>query len=226
MPKSVRRETPEISGPTGVIEALVEMPSDDLATGDVAVVCHPHPAHGGAMTNKVVHTLARAFNLSGIGAVRFNFRGVGASEGNYDEGRGELDDALAVIEWARARWPTASLSLAGFSFGADIALRASQQFLPERLILIAPPVGRIMAAESRIPDGLRTLIVQGEQDELVDADNVLDWVNLQPVGVRMALMPGADHFFHGQLPALRDILVTEIESSAIAAVETNGGHTH
>ncbi len=223
MVKSVLRETLFVDGPAGRIETLVELSPETIATGDVAVICHPHPAHGGALTNKVVHTLARAFNLAGIGAVRFNFRGVGGSEGEYDEGRGELDDAPAVFDWAHARWPSANISLAGFSFGADIALRVSLQRSAERLILIAPPIGRIRDASTRLPDSLPCLVVQGEQDELVDAEQVLDWVNDQPAGVRMSLMPIADHFFHGLLPQLREVLVTEIESLASNAVEASNG---
>ena len=118
-----RLEAVAIAGPAGNIEASIE-PATETATA-VAVVCHPHPLHGGTMRNKVIHTLARAFVSMNVTAVRFNFRGIGSSEGGYDEGRGELDDALAVLDWAAERWPNLQLWMAGFSFGGWVALRAA-----------------------------------------------------------------------------------------------------
>ncbi len=212
MAKSVRREALFVDGPAGPLQTLVEIPEQLAQDAPVAVICHPHPAHGGAMTNKVVHTLARAFNLVGYVAVRFNFRGVGDSAGSYDEGRGELDDALAVIDWAQRRWADAPLVLAGFSFGSAIALRASHVRRASGLTLVAPPVGRIMDASLRIPDDLPALVVQGAQDELVDAEQVLAWVNEQPPGVTMAMLEDADHFFHGQLPVLREHVMQSLQT--------------
>lgn len=217
MPKQVLREDLVLAGPAGELQALVETPEQVADDAPFAVICHPHPAHGGAMTNKVAHTLARAFNLSGCIAVRFNFRGVGASEGTYDEGRGELDDALAVMDWAMRRWPGRPMMLAGFSFGAAIALRASHKRSARYLVLVAPPVGRIMDAAVRIPAGLATLVVQGGRDELVDAALVLGWVNDQPPGVRMIMLEDADHFFHGQLPTLRGHIVADLEAAQAVA---------
>ena len=219
MPKQVLREDHMLAGPAGRLQTLVELPEQAADDAPLAVICHPHPAHGGAMTNKVAHTLARAFNLSGCIAVRFNFRGVGDSEGAYDEGRGELDDALAVIDWATHRWPDRPLMLAGFSFGAAIALRASRERSASRLVLVAPPVGRIMDAAIRIPDGLATLVVQGGRDELVDPELVLGWVNEQSPGVRMIMLDDADHFFHGQLPTLREHVVADLEAATTTAGE-------
>ena len=145
---STRRPAAEaltISGPAGALETLLEVPAAGAPVGGFAVVCHPHPLHGGTMQNKVVHTLARALQEAGIATLRFNFRGVGASAGSYDEGRGEIEDALAVIAYGRARWPGAALTLAGFSFGAQVALLAAPSSAPARLITVAPPVepGRI-----------------------------------------------------------------------------------
>ncbi|MFO7278462.1 MAG: alpha/beta hydrolase, partial [Pseudomonadota bacterium] len=122
-------EPVRLDGPAGVLEALLEEPADAVP-GRFAVVCHPHPLHGGTMNNKVVHTLARTFNELGIRSLRFNFRGVGASEGSYAEGIGETEDALAVIEWGRVRWPGAEPLLAGFSFGGIVALRAAGRGRP------------------------------------------------------------------------------------------------
>lgn len=210
MPKQVLREATRVEGPAGVLETLVEFPAETGAATPVVVIAHPHPAHGGAMTNKVVHTLSRAFNQCGHIAVRFNFRGVGASDGSYDEGRGELDDLLAVMAWAGARWPGASLSLAGFSFGAGMAVQATQRVAVTRLVLVAPPVGRLLDADARLPEGVPVFVVQGGLDDLVDTDAVVAWVDAQPPGIELSVMPAADHFFHGQLVALRELLVAGI----------------
>ncbi|MFK8052265.1 MAG: alpha/beta hydrolase [Woeseiaceae bacterium] len=211
MAKSVKSESLFIEGPAGRLEAIWDHPAEDTADGQtVAIVCHPHPAHGGAMTNKVAHTLARAMTLSGWQAIRFNFRGVGESDGHYDEGRGELLDALAVVQWAEAQFPGAKLVLAGFSFGAAIALQASHQVNAERLVLIAPPVGRILDPSWKIPEMVDALIVQGGQDEIVDAEQVVDWANGQPEGLDFIMMEEAGHFFHGALVALRQLVVDEM----------------
>ena len=131
----------EIAGPMGRLEALLEEP-ESATTEAFAIVCHPHPLHQGTMNNKVVHTVARAVNLTGRPALRFNFRGVGKSAGRYDNGDGETEDLLAVVDWGKQRWPGARLWLAGFSFGSHVALRATQIVEPDRLILVAPPVTR------------------------------------------------------------------------------------
>lgn len=214
MPKQVLREALTVDGEAGAIETLVELPADAAPDTPAAVIAHPHPAHGGAMTNKVVHTLARAFNLSGHVAVRFNFRGVGDSDGAWDEGRGELQDLLSVVDWARARWPGAAPALAGFSFGAAMAVRASRAVNAGRLVLVAPPVGRILDADERVPAGLPLLVVQGARDELVDTDRVVTWADAQPPGVTLAVLPDADHFFHGQLVALRELLVEHLDGTS------------
>ncbi len=210
MPKQVLREATRVEGPAGVLETLLEFPAAVDADTPVAVIAHPHPAHGGAMTNKVVHTLSRAFNQCGQIAVRFNFRGVGASDGSYDEGRGELADLIAVIDWARARWPGAPISLAGFSFGAGKVVEASQTVEAAMIVLVAPPVGRLLGAEAPLPEGVPTYVVQGGLDELVDTDTVVEWIDSQPPGIALTVMPEADHFFHGQLVALRELLVAQI----------------
>lgn len=210
MPKQVLREATRVEGPAGVLETLVEFPAAVDATTAVAVIAHPHPAHGGAMTNKVVHTLSRAFTQCGQIAVRFNFRGVGASDGSYDEGRGELEDLLAVIDWAGKRWVGAPISLAGFSFGAGKVTEASGQVDAAMIVLVAPPVGRLLGAEARLPEGVPTYVVQGGLDELVDTDAVVDWIDSQHPGIALSVMPEADHFFHGQLVALRELLVGQI----------------
>jgi alpha/beta superfamily hydrolase len=131
-----------IDGPAGRLEARVEDPAPGSGPRVVGVVCHPHPLFGGTLQNKVVHTLARTLQELAAPTVRFNFRGVGASEGVHDDGRGEVDDALAVIAWARARWECEPLWLAGFSFGAAVALHACATARPAALVTVAPPVKR------------------------------------------------------------------------------------
>jgi alpha/beta superfamily hydrolase len=198
-----------IPGPAGDIQALVETPEPhDLR--HFAVVCHPHPLFGGTLENKVVHTLARAFEDLGAPAIRFNFRGVGASGGKYDEGVGETDDAMAVIGYARARWPHAALWLGGFSFGGAVAIRAAVRAKPERLVAVAPAVVRLDALDvsNVLTRSCPWLIVQGDADEVLDAQAVLDWASQVSPEPTVRVLPGASHFFHGRLPDLRASVVT------------------
>jgi hypothetical protein len=192
-----------IDGPAGALEARIEEPVPGAAPPlAVGVVCHPHPLYGGTLQNKVVHTLARAMQQHGAATVRFNFRGVGASAGSYDGGAGELEDALAACEWARRRWSCESLLLAGFSFGAAVALQAAASVRPRALVTVAPPVGRIIVAPVARPP-CPWLVVQGDQDELVDAVLVRRWVDGFAPPPRLVMLEGAEHFFHGRLAELR-----------------------
>lgn len=193
----------EIEGPAGPLEALVEDPGGEPPA--LAVVCHPHPLHQGTLRNKVVHTLARAANRLGAPAVRFNFRGVGGSAGAWDEGRGETGDALAVIDWARREWPDRPLWLAGFSFGAWIALRAAPQAGPAALVTVAPPVQRLPLGETAEP-GVPWLVVQGEADELVDWRAVVAWAAAMERPPQVARLAGTSHFFHGRLGDLQGVV--------------------
>lgn len=205
------REERFIEGPAGQLQAIVETPAGGAAAG-VAVVCHPHPLHGGTMHNKVAHTLARAFNDAGLAAVRFNYRGVESSDGAYDDGIGEMADALAVIDWARTRFSVASVWLGGFSFGAAVSARASMHAEPVGLVSIAPPVSRFadeMTSQPRCP----WLIVHGDEDELVPVDETVDWANSLEPGPELLIMEGADHFFHGRLVELREHVVSFIARS-------------
>lgn len=206
MAKAPERISLSIPGPVGALEALLELPAGVAAPTHIGVICHPHPQHEGTMLNKVVHTLARAMHELGAGALRFNFRGVGASAGHYAEGEGELDDALAVVDYVRQRWPDAELWLAGFSFGGVIAARAAITTQPARLITVAPAVNILDATLTALP-GMPWLIVQGDADEIVPAAAVAAWVascsELPGAKPELQLLPGAGHFFHGQLVALR-----------------------
>ncbi|HEX4024256.1 MAG TPA: alpha/beta hydrolase [Steroidobacteraceae bacterium] len=194
-----------IPGPAGAIEALLEEPVPARPDG-FAVICHPHPLHGGTMQNKVVHTLARVFQELGLPTLRFNYRGVGASAGGYDNGRGETEDALAVIAYGQRRWPVAAVSLAGFSFGALVALRASARVPPARLVNVAPAVGRPEAVPLRRPD-CPWLIVQGDADEIVDYRQVQTFAQHFVPPPRLQILAGVDHFFHGRLHELHDAVI-------------------
>ncbi|NJD31421.1 MAG: alpha/beta hydrolase [Gammaproteobacteria bacterium] len=194
-----------IEGPAGMLEARVEDPSPGSPPAVVGVVCHPHPLYGGTMQNKVVHTLARAMQELGTPTVRFNFRGVGGSEGSYDAGHGELADAVAVVAWARARWNCDALWLAGFSFGSAIAVQAAGVVRPRALVTVAPPVGRLLVETVERPE-CSWLVVQGDADELVDFAVVQRWVASYRQPPELAVLRGAEHFFHGRLGELRSVV--------------------
>lgn len=211
MSKPTENEVVDLSGPAGRLEAVFESAGD--APRGAAVVLHPHPQHGGTMRNKVVHTLARAFTLCGFACLRFNFRGTGASEGSYDGGPGELEDALAAIDWLQARYPHMPLWLGGFSFGAAIAIRAALDVRAAGLITVAPAARRFAQGLPSQPS-CPWLIVQGDADELVPVEDTIDWLNGLAPGPELLVMEDAEHFFHGRLVELRQAVVRFIESHA------------
>lgn len=194
-----------IDGPAGRLEAILELPAEGEVAANV-VVLHPHPQHGGTMHNKVAHTLARAFIGESFAALRFNFRGTEGSEGTYDEGVGELQDALAAIAWMRARNPELPLWLAGFSFGGAIAIRAAVDVEVDGLVSVAPAVYRFADGLESQPQ-MPWLIVQGDEDELVAVDETVAWVDSLEPGPELLVLPGAEHFFHGRLIDLREAVV-------------------
>lgn len=189
-----------VDGPAGALEIVASAPDD--ARRGIALVAHPHPEQGGTLDNKVTQTLAKAFYALGYIAVRFNFRGVGASEGTFDGGVGETEDALAALRWARerhgAQWPVA---LAGFSFGSYVQTRVAKRVEAERLVLVGPAVKRF--AMDTVPAD--TIVVHGEADEVVPLADVFDWA--RPQSLPVVVFPGCSHFFHGRLPQLRDTIV-------------------
>jgi len=189
-----------VAGPAGAIEALVEVPAE-FGGRQVAIVCHPHPLYGGTMRNKVVHMTARALQERGLATVRFNFRGVGASEGAFDDGRGETDDALAVVDWAMARWPGAELTMAGFSFGSFVAFQVASRRQVVRLLTIAPPVRRFDFDRYPVP-AVPWTVIQGDCDELVEYASVVAWAESAQPAPRLVTLQGAEHFFHGRLNEL------------------------
>lgn len=195
-----------IPGPAGTLEGLLDLPATSSSPESVAVICHPHPQYGGTMTNKVVYSIARAFNEAGAPAVRFNYRGVGASTGSYDNGDGETHDAIAVLDWAAQRWPGAQLWLGGFSFGGAVAIRAAAARDVTRLVSVAPAIRRVTVDSGALPQ-CPWLIVQGDQDELVDPNDIQQWARALPELPRLALLNGVEHFFHGRLNDLRQVVV-------------------
>ncbi|MDH3373448.1 MAG: alpha/beta fold hydrolase [Gammaproteobacteria bacterium] len=200
-----------LEGPAGRLQAILDSPDDGATTG-AAVVCHPHPQHGGTMHNKVAHTLARSFVRSGFVTLRFNFRGTEGSEGRYDEGIGELDDALAALSWLRERNPDGPIWLGGFSFGAAIAVRAAVATDVSGLISVAPAIYRFagkLEGQPRCP----WLVIQGDQDELVDVDKTIAWLNSLEPGPELVVLSGAEHFFHGRLNDLRDATMAFVDAS-------------
>jgi alpha/beta superfamily hydrolase len=196
MRATTRREL--IAGPAGRIECAIDVPAD--RPRGLALIAHPHPLYGGTLDNKVVQTLARALLEQGYLALRPNFRGVGASEGSHDEGRGEPDDLAAVLAWGRREFGELPLVLAGFSFGAAMQARLAQKFAPQRMLLVGVAVPRYEVPV--VPEG--TLVVHGERDETVPLASVLDWARPQELPV--IVVPGADHFFHRKLQVLRAIV--------------------
>jgi alpha/beta superfamily hydrolase len=209
------RDALSLRGPAGRIEGLLDMPAG-VAVPAVAVICHPHPQHQGTQLNKVVHTISRSMNELGVPALRFNFRGVGASEGAYADGLGETEDVIAVAEWAQNRFPQAELWLAGFSFGAAVAIRAAEYLKPARLISVAPPVARMADLLSGVRPECPWLIVQGTADEVVAAEDVQNWAQARHPAARLVLLPGVGHFFHGRLTLLRETLTAWVKDTEAA----------
>jgi len=191
-PPHAQRTT--LAGPAGALQALIETPlTEGQALQPVsafAVVCHPHPLYGGTLDN---------------------FRGVGASAGSYDAGRGETADALAVIAYGRRRWPNAALWLAGFSFGGAVAVRAAGEAGPQRLIAVAPGITTITVTDAA-PPACPWLIVQGDADEVVPPEAVRAWAQKLSPAPEMRVLPGAGHFFHGRLNELRDVVLAFMAS--------------
>ena len=212
---NAQTERLSLLGAAGVIEAVRDAAA--VAPGasprGVAIIAHPHPLFGGTQDNKVVQTLERALVQCGWTAVRFNFRGVGASAGTHDEGRGELEDFLAVVEQVA---PDGPLALAGFSFGAFVTSHALATLWPQRsieqVVLVGTAASRFDVAPVPPEAHMRTLVVHGEQDDTVPLADVLNWARPQVLPV--TVVPGGGHFFHGQLPLLRNLVVRHLQSGA------------
>jgi hypothetical protein len=208
-PRTLREH---IAGPAGRIECAIDRPA--AAPRGVAIACHPHPQFGGTLDNKVVQTIARACLDLGWACVRFNFRGVGGSEGVWDEGRGEVDDALAVIAHWRGREEFAGLPylLGGFSFGGYVAVEAAHQLgtadPPRRIVLIGPSTEKQVVPS--VPAD--TLVIHGESDDVVPLVATLAWA--RPQNLPVIVFPGVGHFFHGQIALLKRVIVRELHDLA------------
>jgi alpha/beta superfamily hydrolase len=187
-----------IAGPAGNLEVATAAP--DHAPLGLAILAHPHPLYGGSLDNKVVQTMARAFNALRFVAVRFNFRGVGRSDGVFDDGAGEIEDLLAVADDARRQHPGLALALGGFSFGGFVAAEAARTLHPGKLALIAPAVNRFPVPA--VASG--TLVVHGEEDDVVPLHDVLQWA--RPQQLPLVVFPGTGHFFHGMLIPLQALI--------------------
>jgi uncharacterized protein len=200
---TVRREQrTTIAGPAGALEVVVNLP--EAARRGIALVAHPHPLQGGTLDNKVVQTLAKTFVALGYASVRFNFRGAGRSEGAFDDGVGETDDALAALAFARSEFAEVAHTrpvLAGFSFGTYVQTRVAHAVEPERMVLVGPAAKRF-PAEQVPPD---TIVVHGEEDDVVALADVFAWARPQQLPV--IVFPGCGHFFHGRLPQLQRLIV-------------------
>jgi uncharacterized protein len=194
-----------LRGPAGMLECAVDVPDPADALPATIVICHPHPLHGGTMHNKVVTILDRSMRELGLRTVRFNFRGVGQSDGEFDDGYGETDDLFAVAEWVRRTRPGDTLWLGGFSFGSYIATRAAINLDVGQLITIAPPVHRFAFDTLHHPE-CPWLVVQGDEDELVSIDSVLAWIETLDPKPELVVMKGADHLFHRRIMDLRGLL--------------------
>jgi alpha/beta superfamily hydrolase len=188
-----------IAGPAGALELAFNLP--EAAPRGIALVAHPHPLQGGTLDNKVAQTLAKTFVALGYAAVRFNFRGAGKSEGTFDEGVGETDDALAAFAYARGELGALPVVLAGFSFGSYVQTRVAHVLAAERMVLVGPAVNRFPV--EKVPDD--TIVIHGEEDDVVPLADVFAWARPQQLPV--IVFPGCGHFFHGRLPQLQRTVV-------------------
>jgi len=187
-----------VAGPAGRLEVAFNVPEGSLR--GIALIAHPHPLQGGTLDNKVVQTLAKTFAALGYAAVRFNFRGVGQSVGQFDDGVGETDDALAALAAAKLEFGELPVALAGFSFGSYVQTRVAHAITAERLVLIGPAVKRF-PVEAVAPD---TIVIHGEEDDVVALADVLAWA--RPQQLPIVVFPGCGHFFHGRLPQLQRVI--------------------
>jgi len=191
-----------VAGPVGAIETDVNDPGPETRRG-IALIAHPNPLQGGAKDNKVVTTLAKTFFGLGYVAVRPNFRGVGTTAGVHDEGRGEADDLVAVAAWAQAQYGAGPLVLAGFSFGSFVQTRVAKRVQAARMVLVGPAVNRFPA--ETVPAD--TLVIHGEMDDVVPLAAVFDWA--RPQNLPVVVVPGGEHFFHGRLHILAQIVARQ-----------------
>jgi hypothetical protein len=200
-----------LQGPSGILETVLT--SSDEAVSVVAIICHPHPLYGGSLQHKVVHTLMRTFRELNVASVRFNFRGVGKSQGHYDNGVGEVEDLMAVLNWVVTQYPQATIWLSGFSFGAFIVAKSLMKVTVkiEQVVLVAPPVETFDFSGINFSNRL-TCVVMGDQDEIVKPDAVVSWAQQYP-NIEMLWLSDADHFFHGKLTMLKNKIIGYLKNT-------------
>ena len=201
-----------LPGPAGVIEVAANPPPASTARAGTAIICHPHPLHGGSRHNKVVTMIERALHELGLATVVFNFRGVGASTGVHDDGRGETDDLLTLAAWVQAVRPQDALWLAGFSFGSYVAARAAVRLPVRQMVSVAPPVGR-WDFSTLTPARFPWLVIQGEADDVVDPQAVYAWIAAQPEPPTLVRMADTGHFFHRRLMDLRGAIKNGVRAN-------------
>ncbi|MEN3032240.1 alpha/beta hydrolase [Chromobacterium amazonense] len=190
----------QIAGPVGALDTII-VPAQGEANG-VAVICHPNPLQGGTHTNKVVQTAAKALSQMGYACYCPNLRGVGDSEGEHDYGQGEVDDVIAVVEYAKSQHPGLPLALAGFSFGGFVAARTRARIEADKLLLMGVAVGKYPIPTPDVPAD--ALVIHGEEDEVIPLSNVMNWA--RPQSLPVLVLPGAGHFFHGRLVQLAQMI--------------------
>lgn len=196
-----------IPAPSGLLQGVAHLPQGSPRA--IAVVAHPLPTMGGTMDNKIVTTLVKTFVELGFTALRFNFRGVGESSGSYDDGNGEVEDVLAVANYALQEFGKLPLIQSGFSFGGYVQARAAEQLHPDKLVLIAPAVGRF--AMPNVP--ANTLVIHGEMDEVVPLADILGWA--RPQHLPVVVVPEATHYFHGHLHQIKAIVIQHFSGHAV-----------
>jgi alpha/beta superfamily hydrolase len=194
-----------LRGPVGALECATDIPEPGDERPATIIICHPLPTHGGSMHNKVVTIIERSMRELGLRTVRFNFRGVGESEGEFDDGYGETDDLFTVVEWVRRTRPDDVLWLGGFSFGSYVALRAALNLQLGQLITIAPPVDAYEFPNLGRPE-CPWLVIQGDEDDMVSRDVVESWIDSQSSKPDLIVMQETGHFFHRRLMDLRGVL--------------------
>jgi alpha/beta superfamily hydrolase len=215
----VSRQEFFLRGPAGRLECVADVPEPEDELPATAVICHPHPGHGGTMHNKVVTIIERSLRELGLRTIRFNFRSAGESEGEHDEGYGEADDLFAVTEWVRHSRPDDELWLAGFSFGSYISTRAAQNLKLGQLITIAPPVDRYEFSKIQHPQ-CPWLVIQGDEDDVVVLEDVICWIEDLDPQPEFLVMEQAGHFFHRRLMDLRGLLKNAVMPNLPAKAST------
>ena len=196
-----------LPGAAGKIEAILHLPKEEQA-GEIKAImicCHPHPVYGGTMTNKVVHTVCKTFSKLGVPSLRFNFRGIGSSDGSYDDGKGESKDLLIIAKLMQEHWPEQEIWLSGFSFGSWIATQCAVELNAAQLLTIAPPIGRFDFETYALPS-CPWLVLMGDADDVVDPKTVFDWIDDQERPPKLIKFADTGHFFHGQICIMSELL--------------------